>query len=623
MKRIIFYILIFIAFNMQSQTTLDTINLREVKLVESRFNTYKNSREIIDVDSHLIGYNNISISNYLNKNSMIFIKEYGALATPSFRGTSSSHSLILWNGIPINSIANGLSDLSILPINKLNNISIINGGNSSVFGSGSIGGTINIDSNNKIYFNPKKTLLINTEIGSYGFSSRTLSIEQFSNLLSVKLNINEINHQNNFMFKNLAKAGHPIEENNYGSLLARQEQIDLTYKFSDRQYFIANYWHTYFDREVQTNMTTPNSDAKQFDDNNRLLFTYKSLMKNIGLNLKQAYTREKFRYIENSKSIDSKYTAENYITDLDFKYYKSYYLFNVGMSFCNKIMINNNYIENEKKEDNYTIFSAVQYERKFLKINSVIRKEYQEAYQIPFTPLFSLDLSINKRIAFLAKYNRVFRSPTLNDRYWFSGNTIGNPNLKPENGWNQEIGLIFNNDNIYISGVLYSINIEDWILWHELDNGNWTADNIKKVWSRGFENKIQINYKYFRIITNYTYTKSTSQLPTSNLDYTVGKQLRYVPCHKANFSIIYNKNNFKLLLNQSYTSNVITNYGVEDKYLKGYMLTDISFQYNIASNPINLQLDINNFSNVEYQTYQNYARPGREYRFSINYILEK
>ena len=107
MKRIIFYILIFIAFNMQSQTTLDTINLREVKLVESRFNTYKNSREIIDVDSHLIGYNNISISNYLNKNSMIFIKEYGALATPSFRGTSSSHSLILWNGIPINSIANG------------------------------------------------------------------------------------------------------------------------------------------------------------------------------------------------------------------------------------------------------------------------------------------------------------------------------------------------------------------------------------------------------------------------------------------------------------------------------------------------------------------------------------
>ena len=65
--------------------------------------------------------NSNNLAGLVSRLSSLYIKSYGALATPSFRGTTSSHTLVLWNGIPINSNANGLADFSsIYPFNFSN-----------------------------------------------------------------------------------------------------------------------------------------------------------------------------------------------------------------------------------------------------------------------------------------------------------------------------------------------------------------------------------------------------------------------------------------------------------------------------------------------------------------------
>ena len=64
----------------------------------------------------------------------------------TFRGTSSSHTSVLWNGIPINSIANGLADLSSIFCHSFSDVVIVNGGDGSLFGSGAIGGSIHLNS---------------------------------------------------------------------------------------------------------------------------------------------------------------------------------------------------------------------------------------------------------------------------------------------------------------------------------------------------------------------------------------------------------------------------------------------------------------------------------------------
>ena len=53
---------------------------------------------------------------------------------------------MLWNGIPLNSIANGLLDFSITPVQGFEKIAIVHGGDASVFGSGAMGGSIHLNS---------------------------------------------------------------------------------------------------------------------------------------------------------------------------------------------------------------------------------------------------------------------------------------------------------------------------------------------------------------------------------------------------------------------------------------------------------------------------------------------
>ena len=98
---------------LHAKSISDTIYLPEVKLVESKIKTHLLGSYYNILNTNIIGNSNIgTFADYLCSNSSFYIKQYGALATPTFRGTSSSHTLILWNGIPINSSANGIIDFS-------------------------------------------------------------------------------------------------------------------------------------------------------------------------------------------------------------------------------------------------------------------------------------------------------------------------------------------------------------------------------------------------------------------------------------------------------------------------------------------------------------------------------
>ena len=58
-----------------------------------------------------------SLADILSQSTSIFIKSYGrgTMATASFRGSSPSHTQVLWNGININSPMLGQVDFSMIP----------------------------------------------------------------------------------------------------------------------------------------------------------------------------------------------------------------------------------------------------------------------------------------------------------------------------------------------------------------------------------------------------------------------------------------------------------------------------------------------------------------------------
>ena len=149
MRYFLLYILLSVGLSLDllADNPIDTILLPEVQLEESRLASHSVGTHIDVINPDIIGYSNTqSFSDFLANNTAFYIKRYGALSTSTFRGTTSSHTLLLWNEVPLNSIANGLADLSIVPIHSFNQMTIVHGGDGSIFGSGALGGSIHINS---------------------------------------------------------------------------------------------------------------------------------------------------------------------------------------------------------------------------------------------------------------------------------------------------------------------------------------------------------------------------------------------------------------------------------------------------------------------------------------------
>ena len=73
--------------------------LKEIELFESK--ELKHSigirYDVLERNSSNFSYSN-SFDKILDENTTIYVKSYGALNTPSFRGTSASHTYIMeWN----------------------------------------------------------------------------------------------------------------------------------------------------------------------------------------------------------------------------------------------------------------------------------------------------------------------------------------------------------------------------------------------------------------------------------------------------------------------------------------------------------------------------------------------
>ena len=600
---------------------MDTINLPEVKLIDSRLATHNigSNIDVINTESLEEG-SSIDLANLIIGSSSIYVKQYGALATPTFRGSSSSHTLVLWNGMPINSIANGLADLSGIYCHNFSEIIVVSGGDGSIFGSGSLGGSIHLNSNIKA--DETNKLLLSSSKGSYGLSSQSLQFYLRDEKLVANGSFDYFVHDNDFEYYNSTQFTNPLTVNENGKIKSNSQNLNLLYNLNTNTNFKFSTWFSDLEREVPQNMAVSGSDAKQYDEFKRLLFALKHKRDLLSIDFKQAYLKEDFRYTEDLKNIDSYYIAESYVSDADIKLHKGSFLFNIGSGFTNNNINNNNYSSSSKKENSFACFSAIQYNSKYLKMNFILRKEWHSTFKVPLIPTLAFESKISRYLKFRIKYNRNFRSPSYNDRFWLSGGAIGNINLIPENSWNTEFGfdVKIKNFNIGITG--YNLSIFDMIIWQQMDNGIWMPNNIKEVYSRGVESRTSLKFWKLSFETNYSFTKSTHEIATNNLDISVGQQLRYMPLHKGSASINFIDQDFSFSLRTSYTGEVVTSYALpNNKTLDDFVLTDFSVKYKMNLLPISLKAKVKNLTNESYVTYLNYPNPGREYLFTIEYII--
>jgi iron complex outermembrane receptor protein len=391
-----------------------------------------------------------------------------------------------------------------------------------------------------------------------------------------------------------------------------------------KQRLTAGFWYQVTDRQIPPTMTMVSSDQVQWDQAIRSSLQWTYVGQKQAYNVNAAYIDEKEHYTTETANIDAFYHLNTFQGSFDYKrhFRKPFVLGTGATSHLTKADVP--YYQQIRYQNDLSLWLALSFSglKSGLISTLNLRQDFSEGYKIPFCPALNLEVPLGKRFKTNYAVSRNYRIPSMNDKYWIPG---GNPDLKPENSWNFEIGASFgfmktkySKSDFHVN--FYSNFINDFIQWVPGEANIWSPYNLSKVWSRGVEITSKSDWTlygfsgYFTF--GYNYSPSTYQGGVEN----TGDQLIYTPLHKISEVFYVSKEKYFALISYSYTS---LRYVVSDnsKSLPGYSLLNMQTGYNfiLKKSKFRIQFEINNLLNTEYQSAQYYPEPGRSYAIKLLY----
>lgn len=629
MKQRLFLLNLFLYTGLYAQinTTTDTFSIKTVEITSKRENIFSTGSKVWESDSITkANYKVANLAELVNDNSASFIKTYGSggIATISMRGMEARHTSVLWNGFNINSPTLGLCDLSLVPVNFVDKITIITGSESALVGTSAIGGIIDLQ-NLPDFFDGIK-IKYNSGFGSFGL---------YENSLNVKAGIKQFASTTNLFYEKSNNDFSYIDYNNEArrQAHAKMKNIGLLqnfyYKLNNNSILSTGIWYQVTNKEIPPLLTVAKSTAEQKDSILRIFSEYKKNFQTSNFSIRLAYFNEYELYADSFYKIYAPYKVISYKAESEERIsIGNNMLFNLGISFNHYKADVNEYTDIIHK-NYYAAFCGLKYDFKnnmYASLN--IRKEFIENKTSPFSPSVGIEKTLFKDfITLKIKAGKNFNLPSLNDMYWVPG---GNKELKPETGWSYEAGTtIFpsRQKSFALELVYFSSLINDWIQWQPTPMGFYAPQNLKQVHARGIEftSKYYLKIKNSAALftANYTFVKSTN-LKTSQVLGTeiIGKQLIYVPEHAANISLNYNYKYFSMHYSHQFIGSRFTTLDNLD-FLPYYQLANLKVEKNFIYKKNNylLYLKINNLFNAAYQAIAYYVMPGRNYLIGININL--
>ena len=564
--------------------------------------------------------NYISAADFLQKEANVFVKSYGAnsLATLSVRGSSASQTLVLWNGLPVQSSMLGLLDMNLLPLNFSDNLSMQYGGNSSSWGSGAIGGVFSM--NNEADFSNKFQINYHSSFGSFGALNQQLQVKLGNKKFQSVTRLLYQKAKNNIVFRKDESLPKERQQN------AAFEQLALLqsfyYKINKKNSVSFHAWIQQSFKEIPATITQNISEANQEDKFNRFIASWNYEYQKNSLKTKIAY----FNQLQNFQDPQSRIIAEN-----DFYSIFGDISYEHRINAFHQINIANTHVYTNAKSvaylndnDQYrtALIAAYLFDRKKWATQISVREEIIDKKVILPTVNAGVEYQIFKNLVLNAKVSRDFRSPTLNDLFWVPG---GNPNLKAEQGWSEELGLGYElkikRHQFNITQNIYNRNIDDWILWAPSGNSFfWESRNIAKVWSWGTESELKYKYEHKKVTFKYvfsgSYTSSTYRVNIDLPKVEIGDQLLYTPKMQINNFLSFQYQDWSISYQHYFIGET---FGVNEK-IEAYNVGDIKLahQYHRKKMSGSIFLAVNNIYNKNYVVIERRPSPGINFQTGIN-----
>lgn len=535
----------------------------------------------------------LSLADILTYNSSLFVKQYGrsSMSTVSFRGTSASHTQVLWNGMKINSPMLGMTDFSMIPSYFMDEASLLHGTSSLQAVGGGLGGAVilNTKSPQEEGFNLQYIQGFGSFLTADEFLKMTYGGKRFKSSTKLFLSTSE----NKFKYVNMDKkevrydenmniieSWHPVEEYESGAWRDFHAMQELSYDTPKGHKFSLSAWYLDSYRQLpQLSVDYGDNTGflnEQRESTLRAVASWKKSWTRSkaevsagysGTALDYDYARDKgdgtWVYMTKSRSkVNTVYAKGSYEHYLGDKWYLTGNV-SVHQHFVKSADESIVVLGNESAKVGYdasrteisAFVSAKWKPWKRVGLSLSFREDMFGSSFSPVIPAFNADVLLSEKWNLYLKgsVSRNYRFPTLNDLYFMPG---GNPDLKPESGFSYDAGYSLSRKfgkrfSISAEGYWFDSWIDDWILW--VPNGAkkdfYTPMNVSKVHAYGVEQKLGAEWQPaedWKLTFNGNFTWSPSincGEPRSAGDESVGKQLVYIPEFSSSFiaSLHYRK----------------------------------------------------------------------------------
>lgn len=639
----------------------DTIMLENIEISASYINNKVQQKTMErKIDTAIMKrLKTVSLSQLLIQHSPVFIKTNGpgGTASASFRGTTASHTLVLWNGFQLNSPTLGEVDFSMIPVFFTDEVSLQWGSKTSA-NSGGLGGVVNIANSQK--FSEGLILDVRQTYGSFNTWGSYLTVGYSAKNFIARVKAYRNSSDNDFTYINIATIPHQEMKQKNADFIDYGFMPEVQVRLKNSLLSFVS-WNQFSHRNYPQIMPNVFNNTKEYADNDfsRNVLSYKYYWNTGRVEMKTAYFHEVQTYFLESYTSNGNPVTQNnslnksnvfrQIIDLQQDLYKSWKLY-AKMQWDNENVTSSNYdpmpelVEDRlvelvvstgsttggKTRNILSFYAAVDGKiYKDLDLRMTLRNDIVDDKSVGFFPTatFTYRTPFVKGLSFNAGYSHNYRNPTLNDLYWNPG---GNENLKGENGKTVDfdINYLYENLNFNLdlrTGLYYS-KVKDWIQWVPTTYRYWMPKNVSEVMAQGAEFHLKANYRYalwnFTLSGNYVYSHTTDESEYAQQYDSDGKQLIYIPKHHANAFAEVRWKTWSLNYTFEFTGKRTTSMNDDDFFaydLPYYTLHHLSLGKQL--NKIRLEFRINNLTNNDYQTVLWRAMPGRSYEVYLEFKL--
>lgn len=617
--------------NIYRTITIDTVvvTAKKIKRVEG----LNIGAKVSHIDPELRNtYQAQSLDEILMDNTSIHIKSLGqgALSTSSFRGTSSSHTKVTWNGIVLNPTMSNAVDFSQIPVFFTDDISLYHGNTNIKDGTGALGGTVSIG--NGLNQADSTRVKVMVEYGQNNTYHTAAMFRWQWNKVEARTRAIYRQSDNDFKYLNKLLSKDQFyerrKENKYKQWGAMQE----FYLTNGNHRFSNNIWYVHNERELpQPIIVYVTQHEKQKDNDLKYYLGYDYRNGAHTLHAKLAYLYNTLHwqqwYDDGFGEKQTKNTSHSGNAKINYSYTPSASLkLGANAGYTLDRVISSDYVDGKATRNTVMLGGDVQWNlTEKVTLSGQAALEMNDQKPAPTFSIGGLWRVIPQRLELKANAGYNYRFPSMNDLYWQPG---GNRDLKPEKGFSYDVTgnlqlPLTSRLSMETEWSAYLMNIDNWIMWLPSDNWFWSPKNLRNVCSYGLEGSLKLKYTYdsWNALVNvgYTYSPSINRDKKFAEDNTYHRQLPYIPKHKANGRLKVNYKSTYFTYHVSYTG---LRYTTEDesKSTNAYTVHGLDVGCNLKVDRhvlLTPKLSISNLFNSYYESTQYYPMPLRTFMASI------